>query len=444
MAFAAIESVVSTYDLTASALEVVTKEVEYWRLALPYAFKSGGKEYNKELLHTLSSLINRLSDAESHYYEEYQRDDATIRAETCAVRGARESLPVLTSFVCDFLITELIVHQGAYPGTVADKEAFVLSLFHSLIAFVAQDEVVSMDARASMGGNLSRRRPRLAELSATRFITLSMLSGESISALFSLLHSMWDSTRAAAFTCLCHLVQQAHTRDLPIPARFSSRECFQFIQARGLYLASSPRQREADTGARMLAFVYTLLESEDRKCAYLERYACLLSDRLKIMADMLDALQQASSGEMESPRDNTIFRVDGRDLPMAHGIIESLRLAVESGSIVVAHSNALYERIALMCCRAVQISLSVVADLKENVAMDDEDVLMEECTLRAKNTPAQAPLNVNTGAIGANATFSSVTDESDWIRRFAIQRVIVSDLIPGTRLISISLINIFR
>ena len=68
-AFAAIEAVVPTYyPSDEPSLQILEKEISYWRLALPYATKCGSKEFNKELLLVLRSLINRLSEAESSSY----------------------------------------------------------------------------------------------------------------------------------------------------------------------------------------------------------------------------------------------------------------------------------------------------------------------------------------------------------------------------------------
>ena len=81
----------------------------------------------------------------------------------------------------------------------------------------------------------------------------------------------------------------------------------------------------------------------------------------------------------------------------------------------------LFERMAVTCRRAIEVSLTVVADVK------DDGVKKE-----AKSDGSEkgcAALNVNTGAIGANATFASLesSNDEDTKDRFATQRVIVSD-----------------
>lgn len=419
VAFASIECVVSTYDVSASPLQLLEEEIAYWRLALPYAFKSGGKEYNTELLRTLSSLLNRLSDIESESLEDRRNDPTSSVADGAKKVGT--SLPILNSFVCDFLITELIVHQGAYPGTVADKEGFVLALFQCIIAFVLQDEVAPLtDRKETKVGRSPMRRLRSNEVSCMRQILISMVSTEVISSLFSLLNSMWDHTRATAFTSLCQLVELAHVRDISVSSGYSSDECANFLQNRAIYLASSPRQREADTGARMLAFINTLFASREERHVHIEKLATILSERLELMEDVL-GINPASV--TDSRQEN------GTQLPMAHGLIHALRLSVEIPFISLSESDSFYDHISLICCRAIQISLAVVADLKEGATLN-EDGMFEDELIDETATPklSRAPLNVNTGAVGANAVFSSIqkTDENESIQRFAFQRVIVS------------------
>ena len=190
--------------------------------------------------------------------------------------------------MCDFLITEVIVQQGAYPGTVADKEEFVLSLFQCILSFVSQDGngTQAVEARVKSGSRC-RLNPRAIEMTTMRHILAELLSDNAMTALFSLLHSTWDSTRDKAFTTLCQLVEEGHARNLSFPARFSSPESVRHIQARSIYLASSPRQREADTGSKMLAFLCALLRTEEERCRNNEYILALLTERLDIMAIIL-------------------------------------------------------------------------------------------------------------------------------------------------------------
>jgi hypothetical protein len=170
----------------------------------------------------------------------------------------------------------------------------------------------------------------------------------------------------------------------------------------------------------MLAFINTLFTSGEERHMHIERLVAILSERLELMEDVLGV---NAVSETDSRQEN------GTQLPMAHGLIHALRLSVESQSISLSESDSFYERISLICCRAVQISLAVVADLKEGATLN-EDGIFEDKLIVGTATPnlSRAPLNVNTGAVGANAVFSSIQqlDEYESIQRFAFQRIIVS------------------
>jgi hypothetical protein len=138
---------------------------------------------------------------------------------------------------------------------------------------------------------------------------------------------------------------------------------------------------------------------------------------------MEDVLGVNLASETNSRQENVT------QLPMAHGLIHALRLFVECPSISLSESDAFYERISLVCSRALQISLSVVADLKEGAFLNEDGILEDELLVEtATHKLPRAPLNVNTGAVGANAVFSSIQqmDENDTIKRITFQRVIVS------------------
>jgi len=415
VAFSSIEAVVPTYySADVSPLELLEKEVSYWRQAMPYACKSGSKEFNKELLLILSSLLNRLSDVESACFSDCL-DDSNAPA---------QGLPILTSFVCDFLITEVIVQQGAYPGTVADKEGFVLALFQCILSFACQDGAALEPARPRVKpGGRCRKSPRVIEVTSMRSILMYLLAAEPMSALFSLLHSMWDNTRDAAFTCLCDLVQQAHARGLLLPDRFALPKSVGYNQARSLHLASSPRQREADTGSKILAFICAAFKSEEERRDHNMCTLTLLLGRLDIMADVLGVKLKPSGIHFAATDDSLLG--DGTKIPMAHGLMVAIRLTVESKSILLGKNDAFYERFVMVCCRALQLSLSVVADLKEGATLAEEEWSHQE----ERSHSTTAPLNVNTGAIGANAGFSSIqrTDDDETMRSYAFQRIIVRE-----------------
>jgi hypothetical protein len=93
-------------------------------------------------------------------------------------------------------------------------------------------------------------------------------------------------------------------------------------------------------------------------------------------------------------------------LPLAHGLIQAIRLIVERVEFGnVPDADKLYESMTRICFQAIELSLVVVADIKEN----DTDAPSEGDSW--KNARAKlgknVPLNINTGAIGANAAFDS-------------------------------------
>lgn len=409
VAFASIEAVVPTYFSSGvPPLQLLEKEVYYWRVALPFVCKSGSKAFNKELLLMLGSLLNRLSDVESECPPE------------CLENGT--SLPILTSFVCDFLITEMFVQKCAYLGTVEEKEGFALALFHCILSFVSQDGAAPTPSpvRVKPGG-LCRKSPRVIEVMIMRHILTFLLSDESISALFSLLHSTWDNTRGEAFNVLYQVVEHAHARGLLLPNRFSLPESIRYIQARSIYLASSPRQREADTGSRILAFIGALNRTEEERREYNMSLLALLDERLDIMMAVLGVSSCNSRIDLSGP--GATLLGDGSKMPIVHGFMMALRLTVENKSIALRRNDPFYESFVTVCCRAIQLSLAVVADLKDGATIDEDE---SEGSLQT--FPSNTPLNVNTGAIGANTGFSSIqrTNEDETQRRFAFQRIIVS------------------
>lgn len=379
---------------------------------MPYVCKDGSKEFNNDLFLLLSSIFYRLTDGESAHSSNVYDDGTT----------ASQDLPILKEFVCDFLITDLMVRRGTYPGTISDKEEFALGLLQCIISFASQDESVKPKARR-------QRESRMIETTAMNQILTFLLGDEPMSALFSLLHSMWDNTRTAAFACLCRLLELAHARNLVVSNRFSAPESIRYIQARAIYLASSPRQREADTGSKLLALIAATCKTEDARREHAAGILTLLSERLDITSRVLGVVFSTSSiDEINESGDNLVG--DGTKMPMAHGLMMALRLVVNNHSMDKDKNNTkFYTSFASICCRALQLSLSVVADLKkEGTTIDDEESWSDEYESSSRGHSSSAPLNVNTGAIGANAGFSSIQEkgEDDALRRFALQRIIVS------------------
>ena len=396
----------------------ITKEAEIWRFAFPYAAKTTeSREYTSILLQCLFGFIDRFLIAESEITQ------GSLGTEVPCL-GNNSGLPKVTSFVKDFVIHEVIVKR-CYPGTVHQKEGFCISLLEGILTLATQDQSHATDNSLSKNGVIFKRRRRKIEVDAMADVIGSLLSREVFAALFALLQSQWDSTRKDAFRFLFKLVSVAQTRNMPLPAEYSLKERRIALLARGIYLASSPRQRESDTGARMVAFLHISLTSGDDRAIFLKELADLLEIRIDCMKDKLAMLlssENYDAAEMDAS-------VDGSDLPLGHGIIQAIRLAVKSDSPSDVREDV-YCRMSRLFCRALQVSLSVVADVKDGELLDGMDCEMsiETGVSSTCRDQGSTPLNVNTGAIGANGLFSSVNmnGEVELRRRLAVQRVVVS------------------
>jgi hypothetical protein len=259
----------------------------------------------------------------------------------------------------------------------------------------------------------------------------ALLGQEVIAVLISLLYSIWDGTRSSCFRLLSRLILVGRENKIGLSPAYTSQSNRLGIEARGVYLASSPRQREADTGARILVFLFMSLSRQAEKKAYIQKLTDLLGRRLATMKGMLGKLM---SGEND-PENGA-----GTRLPLSHGLTHALRLMVEhiqasspyssssssSSSSTSLENDEAYGKMASVFCQAIQVSLTVVADVKEGSVVDGMD---EELALSQETRGNATPLNVNTGAIGANGTFSSVKEEAEkdqHKKRLAIQRIVVS------------------
>jgi hypothetical protein len=300
-----------------------------------------------------------------------------------------------------------------------------------ILAFATQDQSFVSDSCVARNGVMFNRRRCSEEISTMRKVLSSLLHREVFAALFALLHSVWDSTRSGAFRCLSKLVIVGQSRKIELPMEYQATEERNALQTRGVYLASSPRQREADTGARMLAYLYMSLDCEIDRDRYLNSLVDLLQSRLSSMKDELKSILKGTSGTEE--------RGDGRDLPLAHGIIHAVRLAVEHRRTLTRHqgtgsnsvNTSLFERMIEVFCQGIQVSLAVVADVRDGEmieGMDDEIAVDERKKVKDKSSGSTPLMNVNTGAIGANGVISSITakDEQEAKAKLAMQRIVVS------------------
>jgi len=503
----------NTMTITGNKFQCIIQEMKLWKESLPYAMKSSEKEYISTTMQCLMNLLTRASSIAAHCEEEEEEEKIQHQQ-----HSGRQKQDTVVSFVCDFLIQNIIIQQAAYPGTVADKECFVLSLLQQILAFASDDnndktddENKSMAKKKSSkkkGASSSSSSSNKKKKTGTKMITkrkltsseiyckqqiLSMLISSNVfGMLFSMLHSMWDRTRSSTYDFMCDLIHAFKSYDsrddssIALPLCIASVKSRESFLARGIHLASSPRQREADTGARILAFLCIALPSQQEKIEYIEFLLDLLQDRVKMMESCLGTVtKEKNSAIVENTESNSsiddnqcnsddniqkdnekkqLSLAGGRSLPLAHGLIQGLRLSINelssNSNNDAKHNNRggekilhLYDQIARVCCQSIQVSLAVVADIKDNNDGDDtvcgdETVggskFLSNATLDSSpessdgNTlgikaeenvvsVAAAPLNVNTGAIGANAVFASIkaTSEEEEANRFATQRVVV-------------------
>ncbi|KAG7354362.1 putative death-receptor fusion protein DUF2428 [Nitzschia inconspicua] len=400
-AYSAMEPVASAHAGSSSILE----EIKMWKMALRFSIKSNdSKEYRSSLLQYLCLFLDRLSIWDDKNFK--QTD---------------EKLENLLDFSIDFLIRDIFHSKGAYPGTVADKESTSIAILDCLLTFSMQDASFSYDNVFPQNGTMFNRKRSAKENDANVETVMVLLNDDVFSNLFAFLHSMWDQTRKTSYKLLIKLLLGAQMKKLQLPQGFCSKFQRDFLLARGIHLASSPRSREADTGSRMLAFIYASLPNRSEK----EEYLAVITDLLRQRIDsMKRTLRNLLSGDVSSSC--------GSFLPLAHGLVHACRLCLDqekTGRKLHVPLDASTDKTACgamleLFYQGLQLSLSVVADMREGESIDGvDDDEIEVCTVHGDSTP----LNVNTGAIGANGTFSSVkaTDEAERIVRLATQRVVI-------------------
>jgi hypothetical protein len=397
-AFAALEPVLSTRDSIGRHTAVLYVELEMWEAAL-YAVKSTGKEYIATILQTLVCCLDRLVIAET---QEFTSDN--------------QPLPRYAGFVNDVLVRTILLKQAAYPGTVSDKEQFAISLLRCVMNVAMRSDSLMIDRHAcqKQAPTACRHSPACV-LATLRSIREKLLSLEVLSMIISLCQSMWDATRSEAFSCLVSLTRVAYRNGIPLPPQFRD----ELELGRGVYLSASPRQREADTGAIILAFHSCAKASTVARESFLVWLTSMLKERVDGLRQSLNEILMNGDCH-ESP---TIEK--GLALPLAHGVTKSVRFIIEvsPADTLGVFSRDIIEKLIEICLQAIQVSLSVVADVKDGEYLEG----MEDFSGNSEGRASTVPLNVNTGAIGANATFSSIhfSAESETLRRFATQRVVI-------------------
>lgn len=366
-AFRVLSSVIPSY-CERSDKENLQIEADLWKKSLLYSSKCADKEYIISLTQSLRSFLDRMLNAESN-----EDNDS--------------SGSLLLNFVRNFLISEMFMKQVAYPGTVAEKEKWSLSMIDCIIGFGSCDLTTlskQMKVRKySQTKRMSENQHYLCEM-----IMNSIISTDVIATLLSMMHSMWDNTRSSVYDVLMDIFRYAFQKSVTLPDFFSNQYSCQLLFARAVHLASSPRQREADTGARMISVLcYT---SHDRY-NFMKKLSKLLEVRLTMMESALGAVN-----------DNTDLSESGDlslELPLAHGLIQSSRLIIDREPFhEVSCCKELYQKLTTICFNAIKISLTIVADMKEDT--DENETSDEDWRNSISKKKANVPLNVNTGAIG--------------------------------------------
>ena len=404
VAFPAIEGVVQVRTL--AQMDKIKAESAFWMLSLPFAIKTSGKEYVTTVLYSLLSFLDRASMIEAGLNTDSADDDQN-----------NYPLPFLCSFVIDFLLRDILVKKAAYPGSVVDKQAFALSLIECIAVFTSRDHSLALASTLlpKTGAIFQRGRLSVEEVASSE-IRREIFSVDTIACLLGLLHSSWDQIRAEAYQMLSALLMVRARIGIELPSEYETESAVQGRQEHALFLASSPRQREADTGARWLAFLYLSLTSSDRKIAFFANLTDLLEHRVALMKEKLVVILQGKAGQN-----------DGRGLPLAHGLIQGLRMILESEDLPsTIIQNGLMKRTVEIFCSAIRLSLTVVADMRDGVKLEglDEDIALASTY---DEISGGKNVQINPGAIGANGIFSSVhrLTEDEHQRRLASQRIVI-------------------
>jgi len=384
-------------NLAKDSIKCILLEIKLWKEALPYSFNSSDKEHMLVLNDTLHTFLCRILDIEA----------------TC------DSEPyILKNFVND-LINNFFLKQ-AYPGTISEKESCALKLLESISMFASQTRLRKKETPKS----------RAIEKNWNSSILQTLLSNNVFATLLSLLHSMWDAAREKAYNCTCQLIELARQENMTLPHFFTSKDSYDALRARATHLASSPRQREADTGSKIIAILYLLLATHEEQLKYIKDLSQFTAVRLSQMADFLGvALNQEGSNHNTK---RIAAEKSENELPLAHGLIQALRYIIDDKKVIsISKSSEIFTELTDIFCQAIEVSLVVVADINVETDQsfeqeDGEEIKQRWRLARAKKT-GSTPLNVNTGALGANAAFVSCKpiDEEESVQRLSMQRILV-------------------
>lgn len=379
-AFSAITAIVACQNPEDDAITLALKEAQHWEESLMFAAKDVDKHCLSSLFHKLVNFLDRLSTMEAVY----------------APGGP--CLHHLSRFAIEFLIQDLLLNKTGYAGCPSSKATFALALLESMIVFSARD---SWCAKTSVlipkSGALYTRTIQSVEQATFSLIRKNLLSSSVLHLVVTLLHSSWDDTRARAYSTFEALVRLSHQYQVELPpVGLGMRE----LEAYAIHLASSPRQQECDTGARLLVVCGIMGPIEKEGIA--NRLLSLIDQRLKLMRH---ALQPKKDGH---------DILDSKALPLVHGLIRALRLILtDEKSTFFPNKKTILEETIEVLYGGLLWSLSVVADVNEGPESDT--AIQHERSY------------VNPGALGANGiagALKRVTAEEQ-ARRVMSQRLII-------------------
>jgi hypothetical protein len=380
--FLAIEAIVPCYVGESDDIEVfLNAEVAIWKYALPYASKTNDKGYTKSLLDCLNKLLRRL----------YSRNQTDITG------------TYLQDFVCNFIVDGIALQLGLYPGTAAEKEYFSLSLIRTVFNFAVAISEISEQCGSKVLQHLVYR----------------------IISLLFLVNSTWDTTRSTSFELICDITCWALERDALLPLPLSSDRERRSLFFRAVHLASSPRQREADSGAKMLGLLYISSTTASARNDFFRTLLSLTADRLEMFGAALANFASPNLVNAKRSPGTTPDAANGF-IPLAHGNLNALSIIVEKSREITfsldlekIEYDALCHQLASLCLQAIRSSMNVVAHM-ENF-MDGSETTYDA----DDDFPNMA---ANNGPLGANSSFALLieTTEEENNRRVRSQRVMVS------------------
>ena len=389
--YLALESISPCY--VDNSDDAIVLEVKLWKQGLPYIMKSCDRGCTTQLMKCLTRLLVRLSTFtfNSHF-------------------------DLFHNFVIDFLIKDLACCKGAYPGSVLDREMFALTLLRVVFTFAldANESYKRRDPKKGMKtSGVSMERNAENGIKIMELLT----SNEVVMPLFTMLDSNWDGSRIAAYELIRDIFRASLKSELNTPCLLNDPVHRSEIEKSALELCLSPRQRESDTGSRKIAILYLTDPTKDWFPS-IKR----LTERLREKLDELEPIVDSVYNPISSKQVTT-------DLPLAHGLVSSLQLISEEArhTVLVCTKDSndsrelavYFDGITHLVCRALNISLKVVAEDKVTEDGENEEMLHQP------SSSGIITLNVNAVIPGLNSIDTKVKSNDIEEQYDSIQRIVV-------------------